>query len=86
LNSDLEIGYIGIEVDELGACTDFGYVVSHLAGVPTGIDEMTWTANRAVHVMIFEHGTRWWPAYAPSLTTMIIIPSNRSPPGLHWTG
>ena len=55
--NELEIGYIGIEVADPAASTDFfGQVIGLVAGQPTDRGALTWTNDDAVHRVLIEQG------------------------------
>jgi len=57
MNSDIEVGYIGIEVDDPTAYTElFGRVIGLLPGRPAPDGAVTWTNDTAAHRVILEPG------------------------------
>lgn len=57
MNRDLEVGYVGIEVDDPSAFTDFfSQVVGLVPGESTTDGTSTWTNDAAVHRVILEQG------------------------------
>jgi 2,3-dihydroxybiphenyl 1,2-dioxygenase len=57
MNRDLEVSYIGIEVDDPASYTDFfSHVVGLVPGPPTSSAALSWTNDAAAHRVILEQG------------------------------